>query len=504
MKINVEKDSEKLEKKASFRLENILNLLKNDIRTEIYELIIKIFHTPNYIIKAYLFIVSIVSVGLACYLLLQSIWSYLDYQVITTSRTIFETPTTFPKITICNSKMFTTQYGLDILKQANKLVLPSVDIMDDAKMSIYDTLTQFEFIVGVYFAANGMINSNNYPDENRLRISHNFEDILISCKFNYKTCTSADFIRIFDSNYGNCYVFNSGFNSSGNQIELKQSRQAGMIFGLQLKLYVNFNENLTRYNSYDEGYGAFIRIDNASYSIDHNIDGIKIAPGQLIDLNLNRVFKFTMPKPYSNCEIDESSPKVIDSDLYNLIANSSYQYSQSLCFQQCFQKQIFKECNCSIGVVKSFFDYKTCSTPTERICGLNLFQNKYLGSSFIQDVCVPLCPLECNVTEYNTRSTSLKIIPDLYVDYIIKNKNISADFSTKPIDADTASKSVVALNIFYETLSYTLITESPQMDIVSLLANIGGNLGLFLGVSLLSLCEIFEVFIEIVFIMIKT
>ena len=57
--------------------------------------------------------------------------------------------------------MFTTQYGLDILKQANKLVLPSVDIMDDAKMSIYDTLTQFEFIVGVYFAANGMITSFN-------------------------------------------------------------------------------------------------------------------------------------------------------------------------------------------------------------------------------------------------------------------------------------------------------------------------------------------------------
>ena len=38
------------------------------------------------------------------------------------------------------------------------------------------------------------------------------------------------------------------------------------------------------------------------------------------------------------------------------------------------------------------------------------------------------------------------------------------------------------------------------MNFVSLLANIGGNLGLFLGVSVFSLCEIVEIFIEIFFI----
>jgi hypothetical protein len=33
---------------------------------------------------------------------------------------------------------------------------------------------------------------------------------------------------------------------------------------------------------------------------------------------------------------------------------------------------------------------------------------------------------------------------------------------------------------------------------VSLLANVGGNLGLFLGVSVLSLCELIDFFIEII------
>ena len=39
-------------------------------------------------------------------------------------------------------------------------------------------------------------------------------------------------------------------------------------------------------------------------------------------------------------------------------------------------------------------------------------------------------------------------------------------------------------------LTYMYSTESPQMDMAALLASIGGNLGLFLGVSVDSLCEL--------------
>ena len=64
----------------------------------------------------------------------------------------------------------------------------------------------------------------------------------------------------------------------------------------------------------------------------------------------------------------------------------------------------------------------------------------------------------------------------------------------------TASESFVSLNIFYDSLSYIRTSESPQMNVVALLASIGGNLGLFLGVSVFSLCELIEVFIEVFYI----
>jgi hypothetical protein len=82
-----------------------------------------------------------------------------------------------------------------------------------------------------------------------------------------------------------------------------------------------------------------------------------------------------------------------------------------------------------------------------------------------------------------------------------RNINLVKDFSNddKKLNSDRAKESVVRINIFYDSLSYTLSTESPKMDVVSLLSNIGGNLGLFLGVSLISLCELIEALIEIFF-----
>jgi hypothetical protein len=60
---------------------------------------------------------------------------------------------------------------------------------------------------------------------------------------------------------------------------------------------------------------------------------------------------------------------------------------------------------------------------------------------------------------------------------------------------------VLILTFFYESLSYTVIDQIPKMNMLDLISNIGGNLGLFIGVSFLSFAEIIELFIEILFIL---
>ena len=75
------------------------------------------------------------------------------------------------------------------------------------------------------------------------------------------------------------------------------------------------------------------------------------------------------------------------------------------------------------------------------------------------------------------------------------------DFIYTTPDSANAKESFVKLNVFYQSLSYTLTAESPQMDGVTLFGSIGGNLGLFLGVSVFSLCELIEVTFQVYFIL---
>ena len=95
--------------------------------------------------------------------------------------------------------------------------------------------------------------------------------------------------------------------------------------GLKLEFYVNFNEKLNRINSVYGGVGALIRIENSSYFVDHGWEGIRLPGGYQSDIAIERKFKFIMPKPYSNCEIDgDTSVDTIEfnSDLFDIIRHS--------------------------------------------------------------------------------------------------------------------------------------------------------------------------------------
>ena len=109
--------------------------------------------------------------------------------------------------------------------------------------------------------------------------------------------------------------------------------------------------------------------------------------------------------------------------------------------------------------------------------------------------------MECNRTTFAYSITEVDILGDILVDYINENKNLKSDYGTKIITPDTVRKSVSRLTIFSDSLSYMESTESPKMDWVSLLANIGGHLGLFLNVGFFSLCEIFTMAFEILIVL---
>lgn len=61
------------------------------------------------------------------------------------------------------------------------------------------------------------------------------------------------------------------------------------------------------------------------------------------------------------------------------------------------------------------------------------------------------------------------------------------------LSLDDLKESLLQLNINYGCMATTLIEEHAEFPFSTFLANLGGQLGLFLGMSFLSFFEIFEI-----------
>ena len=65
---------------------------------------------------------------------------------------------------------------------------------------------------------------------------------------------------------------------------------------------------------------------------------------------------------------------------------------------------------------------------------------------------------------------------------------------------ENVSKTYYLINVYYEDLKYTLISQQPKIELFGLISNLGGILGLFIGFSFISLLEIIEALAELVYI----
>lgn len=135
----------------------------------------------------------------------------------------------------------------------------------------------------------------------------------------------------------------------------------------------------------------------------------------------------------------------------------------------------------------------TCQGSAKQTC----IHDEYDKFDYYQ-ACKSLCPLECNTTTYDITAQSIK--------YVTSQSKLALARSVIPLaeiaglsDTTLASR-ILSLYVFYEDLKFTEITQIAKTTPTDLVSKIGGTLGFFLGLSLLSFIEILELFLEICFI----
>ena len=210
------------------------------------------------------------------------------------------------------------------------------------------------------------------------------------------------------------------------------------------------------------------------------MDVLKASPGADSDFIINRNFFKKISSPYGSCMAENFS-----SNLHDHIVNTlNITYSQEYCFSLCIQKQIILNCSCASDYLPKFNNTSSCNSATDAFC-FNILINNFGDNN---KYCNDECPFECNSIGFEI-TTNYGLYPtNKYADMLTKNlynKGIVVN------NTDVA-KSFAKFNVYYNSMTYKSIVEKQQYVFVDLLSNIGGTLGLYLGMSLLSLIEIIE------------
>jgi len=276
-----------------------------------------------------------------------------------------------------------------------------------------------------------------FINEKNPKANIKLKNLIISCVFNHKSCKENDFEIVQDKLGYALYRFKS-----------RKIFNVGKTFGLQLVLLNNIINDYDVTNILDSfSFTIHDEKTDPGYITGESSQQISTSLGELIDISIKKEHISKLTLPYNNCIKNVSSLDSHDSKIYKyMLQNTKYLYSQKNCFNYCIGKEIYKQANISNKIdhwINVYYDNLNISTNLEKL-SKNYFN---IINSDINDLC--------------------------------KNDRVTI------------------ITIYYSDFSYKSIIEIPKMDFIDLIANIGGNLGLFIGVSFLSFAEIIELILEI-------
>ena len=465
---------------------NILKILKEKWSNSLSHGIPNIARTNFFSIKLFWIVILLGSSSMFAYLVLQSIFEYFRYDVNSKIRLINEFPIKFPGISICNKDTFITDELIEILadlvqNNSNRFDLRNFDgnLTNKFEVLNYLILNDDDNDGIQRFAFNNLILRFN---DLKNKMIPGLNERIIKCEFNMKDCSNL-ITYDFDEVTGLCF----NFNTIKPYYDL---RNVGDYFGFEFILIVGKSD---KYSSLASSYGSVVYIYNQSFS-PSKLNSIDVSTETETKIAFSRSFNVKQKYPYSDCVISSTDdPKTIKSDYVKDIIQRNLIYTQVVCLIDGIQNNYFNTCNCFNTNLDCYTcDNKTmCNTNEELSClkSMNI-------SDEMNEKCQGKCPVECETQSMSFKITTSSYPTETEKHRLLKSSPILRDFMD---NNEEIENKILKIKIFTETFFYQHVSESPSVTIPNLLASFGGNLGLCLGISILTVFEIIEICIELFF-----
>ncbi|GFO36399.1 amiloride-sensitive sodium channel subunit beta [Plakobranchus ocellatus] len=186
----------------------------------------------------------------------------------------------------------------------------------------------------------------------------------------------------------------------------------------------------------------------------------------------------------------------------NLFAERGFAYSLNACQKSCVQKHIYKLCQCcDVGFpcIEDALQRSTGIMAREDniipICNTTVFKTIKCIADIEEDFtdnkldCTKNCPPACEETSFSMTVSSAHWPTRDYRQTLLSQHGLDQNV-TQPLEA--AERSFLKLEIYFDSLNVGKVISQPAFTWNKLLSDIGGQLGLLLGFSILTAVEILE------------
>ena len=293
------------------------------------------------------------------------------------------------------------------------------------------------------------------------------EDVFVHCSLYLLRVNCSDFVTPFHTDLGLCHVVHSyNYTQEHGPIRVAMSMQkAGFTFILDAHpddyLYTN-----------QLGSGFLVHVHDSAQYPQTDGESIHVGVGQSVNLAFTKEIHEVLPQPYSKQDCVDSLQDIdYDASLVN-----DYPYTKKACEFQCMEVMFFKHEGC----------YYSAGPPSERCSNANI-HNIYNNPSYQNDLleCRKNCKRLCSFNRYITKVTTATYPNPLTVRF--------ANRSGFPVQTEEEiRRRMLELNVYPQTLEHTYVTQQPRYHAFDIFSNIGGLMGLCLGISLVTVIEFVE------------
>ncbi|XP_067442876.1 acid-sensing ion channel 1B isoform X5 [Thunnus thynnus] len=320
------------------------------------------------------------------------------------------------------------------------------------------------------------------------RTGHDIKDMLLSCYYRGMECSAEDFTVIF-TRYGKCYTFNSGQDGRPLLVTMK----GGMGNGLELMLDIQQDEYLPVWGETDEtSFEAGIKVQIHTQEEPPFIDqlGFGVAPGFQTFVSCQEQRLTYLPPPWGDCKAT-----AMDSDFFST-------YSITACRIDCETRYLVENCNCRMVHMPEAEGWLSCQGEKDGEGDRDKGDAPYCTPEQYKECADPaldflverdndycVCETPCNLTRYGKEMSFVKIPSKASAKYLAKKFN-----KTEQYIADN----ILVLDIYFEALNYETIEQKKAYELAGLLGDIGGQMGLFIGASILTILELFDYLYEVI------